>query len=471
MPEEPSGPFPGPAGRGRILDCARSAASHHDLLMPAPPSPPPRRVRAIGAAVALGLVAGALAAAAPAHAEHPVASSAAAPTAPAAPLAPPSPELPGLPATAIELAQVPVGGPDFERASEAYREVAVVHADAQAARHALDLDTSSLAARTRELEAVRASAKARVAGLTVRLEAVERAIQQLAVETFVAGNDQDRLNEAITSDSPATNDAERRDVLAGATMDVLLNEREAYRARIESAMARADTAATELAKARERLDGIADDRAPAVQSERARAAAVAEERVAYEEARVLAQVQGVEFPLVALDAYYRAAEALATERPECGVQWWGIAGISRVEGRHGTYGGTELLPNGDTSKRIIGIQLNGTNSTAVIGDTDDGALDGDPSYDRAVGPMQFIPETWRRFEADGNEDGTVSPFNLYDATLAAASYLCTASGGLRDDPGLRAAYFSYNHSVLYVESVLGYARLYERSIEVPERRD
>ena len=106
----------------------------------------------------------------------------------------------------------------------------------------------------------------------------------------------------------------------------------------------------------------------------------------------------------------------------------------------------------------------------MVGDTDGGALDGDASYDRAVGPMQFIPQTWSRFEADGNEDGTTSPFNLYDATLAAATYLCTASSGLDADPGLRAAYFSYNHSVLYVDSVLGYARLYERSIEVPDAR-
>jgi membrane-bound lytic murein transglycosylase B len=129
------------------------------------------------------------------------------------------------------------------------------------------------------------------------------------------------------------------------------------------------------------------------------------------------------------------------------------------------------MPNGDTSRRIIGIQLNGTKETAVVGDSDGGAIDGDPSFDRAVGPMQFIPQTWRRFQADGNEDGDTSPFNLYDATLAAARYLCTASSGLDGDPGLRAAYFSYNHSLPYVESVLGYARLYERSIEVPVRRD
>ena len=402
-----------------------------------------------------------------AQAENP-ASSAEAPSAPAVPLAPPSPDLPGLPSTSIELSQVPVGSDDFEVAVAAYRDVAGQHSSAQTARHELDQTSSGIVGRTRELEAIRASSQARIAGLATRLDAVERAIQELAVETFVAGGDDDRVNEAIASEEPATNEAERRDVLAGISMDVLLAERAAYQARIDDAAERAEQAVSDLAKARETLEAVVTDRPSAVDDEVGTAAVVAEERVDYEEARVLAQVEGVEFPLVALDAYYRAATTVADARPTCGVEWWGLAGISRVEGRHGTYGGTSLMQNGDTDKRIIGIQLNGTNSTAVVGDTDDGTIDGDASYDRAVGPMQFIPQTWRRFAADGNEDGTTSPFNLYDATLAAATYLCTASSGLDADAGLRSAYFSYNHSLLYVDSVLGYARRYERSLELPE---
>jgi membrane-bound lytic murein transglycosylase B len=362
-----------------------------------------------------------------------------------------------------------VGSDDFEAAAAAYRDTAERHTSAQTARHDLDRTTSDLVARTRELEAIRASSEARVGGLTARLDQVERAIQELAVETFVAGGESDRLNEAVASETPAINEAERRDVFAGISMDVLLAERSAYQARIDAAAQRADQAATDLAKAREALELVASGRPSAVDDELSTAAAVADERVAYEEARVLAQVEGVEFPLVALDAYYRAATTIAEARPTCRVEWWGLAGISRVEGRHGTYGGTALMPNGDTDKPIIGIQLNGSNSTAVVGDTDDGTLDGDASYDRAVGPMQFIPQTWRRFGADGNEDGTTSPFNLYDATLAAATYLCTASSDLDADPGLRTAYFSYNHSLLYVDSVLGYARLYEESIDIPDR--
>jgi membrane-bound lytic murein transglycosylase B len=437
--------------------------------MPAPHPPSPRRARALRALVALGLSAVALAPASTARAENPAAAPApAAPTAPTAPIAPPSPDLPGLPATSIELAQVPVGGRAFDLAQARYRDVDAGHAAAQGARHELDHTASVLEGRLQALEATRASADARFAALTTRLEVVEVAIQELAVESFVTGGEDERLNAAVASGSPAINEAEKRDVLGGLSMDVLLSERAAYQARIDEARARADQATTDLAKALDALEAITADRRAALGAELDAATDVASERVTYEEARVLATVDGVEFPLVALDAYYRAADATAGERPQCGVEWWGVAGISKVEGRHGTYGGATLLPNGDTSKQIIGIQLNGTNETAVIGDTDGGALDGDPAFDRAVGPMQFIPETWKRFGADGNDDGTTSPWNLYDAALAAATYLCTASSGLSDDPGLRAAYFAYNHSQLYVDSVLGYARGYQRSIEVPE---
>jgi len=436
--------------------------------MPPHSRSPHRRARASRALLAVALAATSLASSRVATAENPVATRAKVPAAPTVPLAPPSPHLPGLPTTSIELAQVAVGSAEFDRAVESYREVAGRHVTAQGARHDLDRTASVLLSQVRELEAARASSQARIAGLTARLTVVEGAIQELAVGSFVSGSEDDRLNEAVTSEAPATNKAERRDVLAGISMDVLLSEQAAYVARIETATARADQAMDDLAAARDALDEIARGRPSAVREEQEAASTVAEERVSYEEARVLAQVEGVEFPLVALDAYYRAATTVDEERPGCAVRWWALAGISRVEGRHGTYGGTTLMPNGDTDKRIIGIQLNGTNSTRAIGDTDDGSLDGDTSYDRAVGPMQFIPQTWRRFEADGNDDGTISPFNLYDATLAAATYLCTASSGLDADPGLRAAYFSYNHSDRYVDSVLGYARQYERLVAVPE---
>jgi membrane-bound lytic murein transglycosylase B len=79
--------------------------------------------------------------------------------------------------------------------------------------------------------------------------------------------------------------------------------------------------------------------------------------------------------------------------------------------------------------------------------------------------MQFIPSTWRRFARDGNGDGERDPQNLYDATAAAAAYLCH---GRRVDTeaGLRAGYFSYNHSLAYVDAVLGHAYGY-RDFRIP----
>ena len=184
---------------------------------------------------------------------------------------------------------------------------------------------------------------------------------------------------------------------------------------------------------------------------------------------MLAQVEGVEFPLVALDAYYRAAGDGRRRAPDVRRRVVGLAGHLPRRGsprhlrRHHAHAQRRhrqadhrhpaqrhQLHRGDRRHRRRHPRRRRRATTAPSGRCSSSRRPGDAS------------------SADGNEDGTTSPFNLYDATLAAATYLCTASSGLDADPGLRAAYFSYNHSVLYVDSVLGYARLYERSIEVPE---
>jgi membrane-bound lytic murein transglycosylase B len=187
--------------------------------------------------------------------------------------------------------------------------------------------------------------------------------------------------------------------------------------------------------------------------------------VRYDDARALATVAGTEMSLVAMDAYWKAAATVATEIPSCGIKWWGVAGIGMVESHHGTYSGAELDAAGQTSKPIIGIPLNGIGGTAAIGDTDGGALDGDPTVDRAVGPMQFIPSTWRRWGSDGNGDGKSDPNNIYDAALTAAIYLCQA-GRLTSDQALIYAYLSYNSSLPYAAEVLAYAHKYAK-VRIP----
>jgi hypothetical protein len=164
-------------------------------------------------------------------------------------------------------------------------------------------------------------------------------------------------------------------------------------------------------------------------------------------------------PTVALAAYRHAADLANREHPACGLPWPLLAAIGRVESDHGRFAGSVLLGNGLSSPRIIGVQLNG-HGTARVFDTDRGVLDGDPVYDRAVGPMQFIPSTWARYAADGNGDGVADPFNIYDAARAAANYLCAAGTELRSPAGQVRAVLSYNQSGSYVASVLGLEALY-----------
>ena len=145
------------------------------------------------------------------------------------------------------------------------------------------------------------------------------------------------------------------------------------------------------------------------------------------------------------------------EAQQCpGLPWTVMAGISKVESNHGRFGGAVLALDGTIQPPIIGIPLDGTNGTARIPDTDDGRWDGDTVWDRAVGPFQFIPSSWRIFGGDNNNDGLADPNNVYDAVPAMRRHLCP-DGHIAD---IEAAVFSYNRSAAYVESVLDWARRY-----------
>jgi hypothetical protein len=158
-------------------------------------------------------------------------------------------------------------------------------------------------------------------------------------------------------------------------------------------------------------------------------------------------------PLTAVDAYKRAAAREAKLNPTCGIPWTLVAAIGRVESDHGRFNHAILRVDGTSLPKVIGIALDGTRS-ALIPDTDHGLLDGDPVYDRAIGPMQFIPSTWARYGVDGNDDKIIDPFNIYDAAAATAHYLCAAGKDLHDAAGMARAVFSYNHLDSYVAAVL-----------------
>jgi transglycosylase-like protein with SLT domain len=164
-------------------------------------------------------------------------------------------------------------------------------------------------------------------------------------------------------------------------------------------------------------------------------------------------------PVMVLRAYHLAADRLDLEQPACKLPWWLLAGIGHTESGHAESG--RLLPDGTTRGRILGPVLNGgIAGDAVITDTDHGFYDGDTRYDRAVGPMQFIPSTWVIWSADGNGDGKRDPNNIYDSTLAAARYLCADGRNLSTAAGIDAAVLSYNHSLPYLETVLAWGTAY-----------
>jgi hypothetical protein len=170
-------------------------------------------------------------------------------------------------------------------------------------------------------------------------------------------------------------------------------------------------------------------------------------------------------PVVALNAYRLAAARLASAQPGCGLQWWLLAGIGRVESNHGRYGGASLTAGGESRPHIIGPALDGT-AYDYIADTDGGRLDGDPRLDHAVGPMQFIPSTWALYGIDADNDRVASPFDINDAALAAGRYLCAAGGDLTTAAGQRRAVLAYNHSDEYLALVLGIAAAYGQDIPV-----
>ncbi|WP_026122601.1 lytic transglycosylase domain-containing protein [Nocardiopsis halotolerans] len=164
-------------------------------------------------------------------------------------------------------------------------------------------------------------------------------------------------------------------------------------------------------------------------------------------------------PRRALEGYASAQLVLARDLPSCQLSWPTLAGIGYVESHHGTYAGGELDPDGNTTVDVIGIPLDGTNHTRAIPDTDGGQYDGDVEWDRAIGPMQFIPRTWEQWGASLS-GGDPDPHNIDDAALSAGRYLCGEGRELTVADDWEAAILTYNHSDEYVADVLAYAHAY-----------
>jgi membrane-bound lytic murein transglycosylase B len=164
-------------------------------------------------------------------------------------------------------------------------------------------------------------------------------------------------------------------------------------------------------------------------------------------------------PTTALKAYAGVTVEVSRTNPTCELSWNTLAGIGWVESRHGMIHGTTLGADGTLSPPLYGVALDG-NGVAHIPDSDGGTLDGDASGDRAIGPMQFLPGSWRNWHVDANGDGVENPQNIFDATMAAANYLCRAAGTLGTQDGWQRGILSYNSSRQYLGDVMDAANRY-----------
>lgn len=176
--------------------------------------------------------------------------------------------------------------------------------------------------------------------------------------------------------------------------------------------------------------------------------------------QVIASLETGGIPRAALTAYERTQQLLGAAAPSCHLPWQLVAAIGRVESDHGRFGRSVLRADGRAVPGILGPRLDGSGGFARVADTDGGRWDGDRVVDRAVGPMQFLPGTWRLAGVDADRDGTVDPQDIDDAAAAAGRYLCAGGVDLADADQLRAAVYRYNHSWEYVDLVLGVARAY-----------
>ncbi|MBB2945915.1 hypothetical protein FB565_005673 [Actinoplanes lutulentus] len=170
----------------------------------------------------------------------------------------------------------------------------------------------------------------------------------------------------------------------------------------------------------------------------------------------------VGIPVVAVQAYGYAELVTAKTTPACHLSWTTLAAIAKVESEHGSHNGAVLGVDGVSTPTIYGLQLDGKGGRMLITDTDQGQLDGDPTFDRAIGPMQFIPATWKESAVDADNDGVKNPNDIDDAAMTAAVYLCKGGRDLTKAESWWDAILSYNAVRPYAQKVFQFADDYGR---------
>jgi membrane-bound lytic murein transglycosylase B len=169
-------------------------------------------------------------------------------------------------------------------------------------------------------------------------------------------------------------------------------------------------------------------------------------------------------PTVALESYAYAEWVLTQTRPTCKLQWTTLAGIGSVASDHGRVGDRSLDAEGVPHPVLMGPALDGLAGRVKVTDSDGGALDGDQTWDHAMGPMQLIPSMWRASGVDVDGDGLANAQDIDDAALAAGYFLCTGANGTIPDLSVvtawKTAMNGYHGMAVNIDKVYNAAQQY-----------
>lgn len=165
-----------------------------------------------------------------------------------------------------------------------------------------------------------------------------------------------------------------------------------------------------------------------------------------------ASAEAAEIPPKLRQVYREASERCP------GLPWQLLAAIGWHESHHGGAGFDD--ETGWPKNDIVGPALDGRPGFAAISDA--ASADG---WAHALGPMQFLPATWRRWAVlaprrtprHPGEEVRADPQNAWDAAHTAARYLCGGRDAIGD---LHAAVLSYNRSESYFDAVWSKAIAY-----------
>lgn len=160
-----------------------------------------------------------------------------------------------------------------------------------------------------------------------------------------------------------------------------------------------------------------------------------------------------------LQGYQGAERLLAADRPECRMPWWVLAGIGKVQSDHAAGGRVDA--SGRATVRIVGPRLDGTVVDGkLVRDTDRGRLDGDLTFDRAVGPMLVLPATWAGIGRRAADAGEPDVTDVDDAALSVGALLCSAGRDVTTPEGLAAGLVRMNDSTAFAQQVLPWIAFY-----------